>query len=98
MKAVTQTHQTDYQQPARPLNSNEQPVDRSRKKITHTLPSKEPSMPRLSAELLQQRQRQIAELAYYKAQQRGFEAGHELEDWLAAEAEVDKASRPLELY
>ncbi|MGD8589697.1 MAG: DUF2934 domain-containing protein [Chromatiales bacterium] len=55
-------------------------------------------MPRLSAELLQQRQRQIAELAYYKAQQRGFEAGHELEDWLAAEAEVDKASRPLELY
>jgi hypothetical protein len=31
----------------------------------------------------------IAELAYVKAQQRGFEPGHELEDWLAAEAEVD---------
>ena len=31
----------------------------------------------------------IAELAYSKAQQRGFEPGHELEDWLAAEAEVD---------
>jgi hypothetical protein len=31
----------------------------------------------------------IAELAYLKAQQRGFEPGHELEDWLAAEAEVD---------
>ena len=31
----------------------------------------------------------IAELAYFKAQQRAFEPGHELEDWLAAEAEVD---------
>lgn len=32
----------------------------------------------------------IAELAYFKAQSRGFEPGHEEEDWLAAEAEVDK--------
>ncbi len=24
----------------------------------------------------------IAEIAYYKAQNRGFEAGHELDDWL----------------
>jgi hypothetical protein len=30
----------------------------------------------------------VAELAYYKAEARGFEPGHELEDWLAAEAEV----------
>jgi Protein of unknown function (DUF2934) len=30
----------------------------------------------------------IAELAYYRALQRGFEPGHELEDWLAAEAEI----------
>ena len=30
----------------------------------------------------------VAELAYYKAEARGFESGHELEDWLAAEAEV----------
>lgn len=29
----------------------------------------------------------IAELAYYKAEQRGFAPGHELEDWLAAEQE-----------
>jgi Protein of unknown function (DUF2934) len=35
------------------------------------------------------RYRLIAELAYFKAQQRGFEPGHEREDWLAAEAEVD---------
>ena len=30
----------------------------------------------------------IAEAAYYRAKQRGFEPGHELEDWVEAEAEV----------
>ena len=32
----------------------------------------------------------IAEAAYFKAEHRGFAAGHELEDWLAAEEEVDQ--------
>ena len=31
----------------------------------------------------------IAEAAYYCAEQRGFEPGHELEDWLEAEARID---------
>jgi hypothetical protein len=31
----------------------------------------------------------IATAAYYRAQKRGFRAGHEIEDWLAAEREVD---------
>jgi hypothetical protein len=31
--------------------------------------------------------RQVAEAAYFKALARGFESGHELDDWLAAEAE-----------
>ena len=30
----------------------------------------------------------IAEAAYYIAEQRGFEPGHELEDWLCAEREI----------
>lgn len=30
----------------------------------------------------------VAERAYYKAQQRGFEPGHETEDWLDAEKEL----------
>ena len=30
----------------------------------------------------------VAEAAYFKAQQRGFESGHELNDWLEAEHEV----------
>ncbi len=32
----------------------------------------------------------VAELAYYKAEARGFEPGHELEDWLSAESEVSQ--------
>jgi hypothetical protein len=35
-----------------------------------------------------QRLRMIAEAAYYRAMARGFESGHELEDWLAAEREL----------
>ena len=31
----------------------------------------------------------VAEAAYYCAEQRGFEPGHELEDWLVAEARID---------
>lgn len=38
----------------------------------------------------ERRRRMIAEAAYFRAERRGFEAGCELEDWLAAEAEVDR--------
>ena len=31
----------------------------------------------------------IAEAAYFRAERRGFAPGHELEDWLAAEAEIE---------
>jgi hypothetical protein len=31
----------------------------------------------------------IAEAAYFRAEKRGFAGGHENEDWLAAEREVD---------
>jgi hypothetical protein len=32
----------------------------------------------------------VSEAAYYRAKQRGFVPGHELEDWIQAEAEVRK--------
>ena len=35
---------------------------------------------------------EIALSAYYKAEARGYEPGHELQDWLDAEAEVSKLS------
>lgn len=37
----------------------------------------------------EQRQVMIAEAAYYLALQRNFEAGHEVEDWLLAESQID---------
>ena len=37
----------------------------------------------------QQRAALIARAAYFRAMNRGFAPGHEVQDWLAAEAEVD---------
>jgi hypothetical protein len=37
---------------------------------------------------LPDREKIIAEIAYYKAESRGFEPGYEDEDWLAAELEL----------
>lgn len=42
---------------------------------------------------LEDRQSLIAKAAYYRAERRHFEPGHELEDWLAAESEVDRSIR-----
>ncbi len=39
------------------------------------------------------RQRMIQEAAYYRYVQRGFANGHDLEDWLAAEAELERMSK-----
>ena len=37
----------------------------------------------------EERTRLIAEAAYFKAAQRGFAKGGELDDWIEAEAEID---------
>ncbi len=36
------------------------------------------------------RYRMIAEAAYFRAESRGFEGGNDLDDWLAAEMEIDE--------
>jgi hypothetical protein len=41
-----------------------------------------------SASVTDDMHQQIAKAAYCRAEQRGFEPGHELEDWLLAEAEI----------
>jgi len=38
---------------------------------------------------LEERERMIAEAAYFRAERRGFAQGNELLDWLEAEAEID---------
>lgn len=37
------------------------------------------------------REAMIAESAYFRSAHRGFEPGHEVDDWLASEAEIDAA-------
>lgn len=39
---------------------------------------------------LEVREAMIREAAYYLAERRGFAPGHELDDWLAAEAAIDR--------
>jgi hypothetical protein len=44
-----------------------------------------PSQPEISNDETRKR---VAETAYYRAQQRGFSPGYELEDWLTAEEQI----------
>jgi hypothetical protein len=39
------------------------------------------------------RRRMIAEAAYYAAEKRGFAPGGDLDDWLAAEREIERQLR-----
>lgn len=55
-------------------------------KGTHTARGKSPQRAAVSAD---DRRAMIAEAAYLRAERRGFTPGHETEDWLAAEVEVD---------
>ena len=36
----------------------------------------------------------VATAAYHRAEKRGFEPGHESEDWMAAEKEIDAILKP----
>lgn len=38
----------------------------------------------------EERQLMISEVAYYRAEYRGFESGHEIEDWLEAEKQIEE--------
>ena len=53
---------------------------RSNKKRSNSVAAAEPTV---------DRQRMIEETAYYYAEKRGFQPGHEVLDWLAAEKDVD---------
>lgn len=59
---------------------------------TPTLTSKPNSSATHESDLIDADQREvmIREAAYFRAESRGFCPGRELEDWLAAEAEIDR--------
>jgi hypothetical protein len=55
--------------------------------ITNKTPRQQPDI--ASATFAIERHSMIAEIAYYRAEKRGFLDGYEVTDWLAAEHEVD---------
>jgi hypothetical protein len=81
------THQsTSHAQYGIP-HSEEAPRFVASRKPTDFNPLRFCSPPRQTA---QERQTLIARAAYFRAEKRRFRAGHDLEDWLAAETEVDQ--------
>ena len=69
----------------------------SKKRFTVEMKNQQTGMPEVS---LEERHQLIAEAAYFLAERRSFAPGHELEDWLRAEAEIEtklvKISLPIE--
>lgn len=64
------------------------------KQTTTNRPRKLSSVPPMPAVSAEERDRMIAERAYFLAADRGFAPGAELEDWLAAEREIDQRITP----
>jgi hypothetical protein len=55
--------------------------------VTVTVP--DPAAPLAATVSVEARRAMIAQAAYLRAERRGFASGGEVEDWLAAEAEID---------
>lgn len=74
---------------ARPKNPEAAPAAKRtpRRRSTDVEPDAPVSQPNFVDP--EQRTALIAQAAYFRAMNRGFAPGHELADWLAAEAEVD---------
>lgn len=64
-------------------------------RMVHTATSRRgrAAPPAVSSIDAEERIRMIGEAAYYRYAHRGYAPGHDLDDWLAAEAEFDRASR-----
>jgi len=60
----------------------------SRKTQARVIPAPAAEAAHVPARLSDAQRTMIAELAYYRAERRGFAPGGELQDWLEAEAEV----------
>lgn len=64
---------------------------KSPKETSHSSAAETATAPPAGAAGREERWQMIATAAYYRAQQRGFAPGGELDDWLAAEAEIAQA-------
>ena len=58
----------------------------------HTANSEPEQNPAAAASAAEAARQRIAEAAYYRAERRAFASGNEIDDWLAAEAEITGCS------
>lgn len=70
-----------------PTVSSDPPLDPS----LHMRVPNPPQVPACASYTSSEYHRMIAQAAYYLAEHRGLQSGHEVEDWLAAEREINKA-------
>lgn len=64
----------------------------ARQKPTPVDPGTDPDISWRGAFSLEQREVMLREAAYYHFIKRGYAPGHELDDWLAAESELERAA------
>lgn len=67
--------------------------------MARPVPSPESARPKVSwhgSLSIEAREAMIREAAYYLSERRGFAPGHDLDDWLAAEAAIDRDAPPPE--
>ena len=71
--------------------SEKMPAKKSvvKKKVAKKKPGTKATRPGKQKVTAEERLKMIAVAAYLKAEQRGFAAGYELDDWNAAEKEID---------
>ena len=75
--------------PRKPAAATPGPDSKAAAPRQASMPASTPLSGNLQADLpSEETRRQIAEAAYFRAKERGFEPGHELEDWVEAESEV----------
>jgi hypothetical protein len=58
-------------------------------RAARTAPAAAAAAPAMKARTEEERRVLIAQAAYFRAEKRGFSPGQELDDWLAAESEID---------
>ena len=79
--------------PSRSPTQPAAPAKKASSKTSAPAPQRMPTSPSFNSKARadvspDELRRLISEAAYYRAKQRGFAPGHELEDWIAAETEV----------
>jgi hypothetical protein len=77
-----------------PMNDRSRRIkaDPARARVRRAVPPSNSIVTRSSAyQEPQAREAMIAEAAYHRSAHRGFEPGHEVDDWLAAESEIEGA-------